>query len=329
MRTLTLAAAVAAVASAGAVAAQPTPDHFKPFEFLIGHCWTGTFPDGKATNTHCYEWMLDRAFIRDRHVVKSSGPDYKGETVYYLDGATGSVKYRYWNTIGGLSDGALGTDAKRIQIVEDVYRGKDGKTQKFQGEIERLSDTQYRASTRTWDGKAWKALWSITFTRIDAAAPTAAPGGKEALDKAVQQLRETRGRWNVTTEFLKPDGSIAKTVTGTYDFDWVVEDRVLKGVSEISELGSKSAILFHVNEGKGLIEMASVGKDGHLWVMTGPAGGETRTTPDMPMSDGSTMKLRFTRYNVAADRFESKMEVSTDAGLTWVPGNHQTFVRKR
>ena len=74
--------------------------------------------------------------------------------------------------------------------------------------------------------------------------------------------------------------------------------------------------------------MASVGPDGHLWVMTGPADGEVRTTPDTVLPDGSTRRLRFTRFNVTADRFESRMEFSTDGGVTWQPGNHQIFARK-
>jgi CubicO group peptidase (beta-lactamase class C family) len=45
------------------------------------------------------------------------------------------------------------------------------------------------------------------------------------------------------------------------------------------------------------------------------------------MSDGSTLQLRFTRYNVEPDRFESRMESSTDGGATWTQGNHQVFVR--
>ena len=172
------------------------------------------------------------------------------------------------------------------------------------------------------------ALFALGLAAMSAAAEPS-PEAKAALDHSIRQLRESHGAWNVTTEFLKPDGSVAKAASGTYTFEWVIEDRVLRGVSEIPELANKSAILFYVNEGKGLIEMASVGRDGHLWVMTGPAGGETRTTPDVPMSDGSKMRLRFTRYNVTRDRFESKMEVSPDGGATWAPGNHQVFVRKR
>ncbi len=61
--------------------------------------------------------------------------------------------------------------------------------------------------------------------------------------------------------------------------------------------------------------------------MTGPAGSETRTTPPVPMSDGSTMLLRFTRFNIMPNRFESRMEVSMDGGGSWKPGNHQVFKR--
>jgi hypothetical protein len=324
----TLAFLIASLGGAAAYA-NTTPEHFKPLEFLVGHCWTGTFPDGKAKDTVCYDWMLEGRFIRSRHTVKSNAPDYKGETIYYRDGASKKLSYRYWNTDGGYSDGILDADGKVLRINEEVYHGPDGKKLRFQGEIERLSDTTYQARTRSWDGKNWKAAWAITFTRSDAAPSDASGERKAAFEKAVGQLRETHGKWKVTTEFLKPDGSIAKAATGTYEFDWVVKDRILKGESDIPELGNKAAILFYVKESKGLIEMASVGNDAQLWVMTGPADDEARTTPDTPMSDGSTLKLRFTRFNIQPDRFESKMELSTDGGATWAPGNHQVFVRRQ
>jgi hypothetical protein len=62
--------------------------------------------------------------------------------------------------------------------------------------------------------------------------------------------------------------------------------------------------------------------------MTGPLGGEVRTTPPSPTADGGSLQLRFTRYNVMADRFESRMEVSLDGGASWQPANHQLFRRR-
>ncbi len=157
-----------------------------------------------------------------------------------------------------------------------------------------------------------------------AAESEAAPG---PFETSVAQLRQAVGLWNVTTTQYGEDGAVAGVASGTYRFDWIVRDRVLAGRSDNPDWQQSSGILFYVNERRQTIEMASVGADGHLWVMAGPAGGETRTTPPTPLADGRKMQLRFTRSAVTADRFESRMEVSLDDGKTWKQGNHQIFVR--
>jgi hypothetical protein len=63
--------------------------------------------------------------------------------------------------------------------------------------------------------------------------------------------------------------------------------------------------------------------------MTGPLGGETRQTQVFQTPKGDDMRLRFTRFNVTPDRFESRMERTSDGGKTWVPGNHQVFERMK
>lgn len=167
----------------------------------------------------------------------------------------------------------------------------------------------------------------LLLTLPDALVAQGAPSA-EALSHSVEQLRHAVGTWDVTTSFLGPDGSIARSVQGTYEFDWVVPDRVVGGRSAIPELGQAGGILFYVRERTGEIEMISVGADGRLWVMTGPLGGEVRQTPEYPTEDGGRGALRFTRYNVLPDSFESKMEYTSDGGRTWTQGNHQTFRRR-
>ena len=132
---------------------------------------------------------------------------------------------------------------------------------------------------------------------------TGQAGTPPVLQEGIEQLRLTHGNWAVVTEFLNPDGSIAKSVEGTYRFTWVVMDRVLT------------------------IAMVSVGAEGTLRVMTGPADGKTRTPPPVRGAEGKDTQLRFTRFNVKPDNFESKMEYSTNGGATWLPGNHQRFRR--
>lgn len=150
---------------------------------------------------------------------------------------------------------------------------------------------------------------------------------QDALQISVDELRNAQGKWDVVTEFLNPDGSVAKSVTGNYEFDWVVPGRILSGQTHIPELQQTSAILFYINEKDSKIEMVSVGPDGKLWIMSGPLGGDQRMTQEYATSDGGTGQLRFTRYNVKDDSFESKMEYTSDGGETWVMGNHQLFER--
>ena len=166
---------------------------------------------------------------------------------------------------------------------------------------------------------------AVTVLWLATAAPVAAD---TAFDTSVNELRQVIGEWNVVTEDINPDGSIARSVDGTYTFEWVIPDRVVTGRAEAPAIGRVSAILFYVNESKGHIEMVSVAADGELWIMTGALGGDTRYTQEFPTPEGATGQLRFTRYNVSVDSFESKMEYTTDGGETWTPGNHQVFTRK-
>jgi hypothetical protein len=166
------------------------------------------------------------------------------------------------------------------------------------------------------------ALLSFLFVPFAEASETIPMG----FASAVEQLRSAVGLWDVQTTQFTDDGTVARVACGTYRFEWIVPDRVLAGRLDIPDWKEASGILFYVNERRATIEMASVGADGRLWVATGPAGGETRSTAPMPRGrDG--MQLRFTRFNVTADRFESRMERSLDGGLSWKPGNHQVFKR--
>jgi hypothetical protein len=148
-----------------------------------------------------------------------------------------------------------------------------------------------------------------------------------AMHRSVAEIRHAIGVWDVTTEFLADDGSVRNAVDGNYRFSWVVEDRVASGTNVLPAIGIRSGILFYINEAAQTIEMVAVGPDGRLWIMTGPLGGDTRYTQEYEDSSGGIGQLRFTRYNVTEDGFESKMEYTDDGGATWKPGNHQVFRR--
>ena len=172
------------------------------------------------------------------------------------------------------------------------------------------------------------ALATAFVTSDPVFAQDAGSSTEQAVSPALEQLRHVIGTWDVTTTFIRPDGTEAGSFDGTYTFSWVMEDKVVQGISTIPQFKMASGILFYLRPGTGEIEMVSVGGDGQLWTMTGPQDSETRETPLVAMPDGSTLKLRFTRFNVTPDRFESRMERSTDGGETWSLGNRQVFNRR-
>src|ERR1700755_3369496 len=98
------------VLAASSLQAQQSPSSqaspFAPLEFLVGHCWRGTFPDGKQTDEHCFEWVYDRKFIRDRHTVRGGAP-YGGETLYSWDPVAKRIAFAYWNTEGQMMNGQV------------------------------------------------------------------------------------------------------------------------------------------------------------------------------------------------------------------------------
>lgn len=187
-----------------------------------------------------------------------------------------------------------------------------------------LRRAHYEASGRRRGAARFAALAAACLSGWQ---PGPAPA-QTPLETSVDELRQVIGQWHVVTEEINPDGSTARTVEGTYTFEWVVPDRVVAGRAEAPAIDRVAALLFYVSEADEKIEMVSVAADGHLWVMTGELGGNIRHTATFPTADGGIGQLRFTRYNVSADSFESMMEYTTDDGLTWTLGNRQVFTRR-
>ena len=67
-----------------------------------------------------------------------------------------------------------------------------------------------------------------------------APQQGSELERAVAQLRGTVGRWNVTTHFLKPDGSVARSVEVSYEFTGVVPPDAFESRMEYTGDGGRT-----------------------------------------------------------------------------------------
>src|SRR5215813_3113108 len=94
----------------------------QPMAFLAGHCWKGTFPDGKRTDEHCFAWLYGGKALRDVHTVRSPGqPDYVGETIYYWNSADKRVEYLYVENAGGISKGTMQPSGTELTFPPTQY----------------------------------------------------------------------------------------------------------------------------------------------------------------------------------------------------------------
>ena len=109
MHEWTAAAAILLAGMAMAAPAEAPPAPYQPLAFLVGHCWKGTFPDGKATDEHCFSWIYGGKFVRDEHVVhRGEGhADGLGESIYVWDAASKQLQYLYIESAGGFSRGTV------------------------------------------------------------------------------------------------------------------------------------------------------------------------------------------------------------------------------
>jgi hypothetical protein len=175
MRVTTTVAALAALLCPTLAGTADSP--LAPLAFLAGHCWTTDIDGGRETDTHCYEWMHGGQQLRDRHVVRGDKPDYLGETVYAWNGERKRVEFRYWNSLGGQSDGYLEVAADgTLKFLDDRYVGPDGVAYVFASEMTRPAEGEYRILTRYREGDAWKDMWTRHFRRA-AAVPALTGSG--------------------------------------------------------------------------------------------------------------------------------------------------------
>jgi hypothetical protein len=142
---------------------EPKPD-FKPLEFLVGRCWTGPFAGSNKVDEHCFEWVFDKKFIRDRHIVRGT-PDYKGETIYGWDPIAKKLSYWYWNSEGLVIVGTVEYTPDGI-VFPSRYATAEGPVE-LKATWKQLSNDAYSVSSAQRAGTGdWKTMWTMEMKRI-------------------------------------------------------------------------------------------------------------------------------------------------------------------
>jgi hypothetical protein len=162
-----------ALAGASSAGATPTGAPLQPLAFLVDSCWQGTFPDGKAADTHCFTRDLGGQILRDRHTVTGGTSAYAGESVYAWDPESSRIRYEYWSTDGGHSSGSVIDETGRLVFSDERHVGADGTVMVIRSTWQRDGDDAYFVVTEQRDGDAWQEMWRMRMARV---APAAACG---------------------------------------------------------------------------------------------------------------------------------------------------------
>jgi len=153
-----------ALLASPAAFAEPV-DALKPMAFLAGHCWKGTFADGKQTDEHCFSWLYEGRALRDVHTVRTPGrPDYVGETTYYPDVTARNVAFLYIENLGGVSRGTMQPEGNALVFPPTQYVA-EGESLTYRVRWTRVGDDAYEAWSEAQAKDGWATMFRMTLRR--------------------------------------------------------------------------------------------------------------------------------------------------------------------
>ena len=155
---LASAAALATPTQASAIEA-----HFKPLEYLVGHCWRARFKNGQE-DVQCYRSLYAGKLLQSTHVVEGSQPRYEGTSIFSWDAANKRVRYHYFTSTGAVSEGYFDNRAEGI-VIPERHVGDDGKVTELETRYERDGPDAYKVVTREKTAQGWVERWTLRYQR--------------------------------------------------------------------------------------------------------------------------------------------------------------------
>jgi hypothetical protein len=141
---------------------------YQPLAFLADHCWKGALPGGKQTDEHCFSWIYDGKFLRDRHTVRAQGrPDALGESIYFWNSSATQLEYLYIESDGGFSRGPVSMD-KDVLVFPNASFVENGKTMVYRSRWQRSGIDAYDVVTEFQAKDNWVPGFKVHMVRLAA-----------------------------------------------------------------------------------------------------------------------------------------------------------------
>ena len=147
----------------------PAAAPYEPLAFLVGHCWKGNFPNGAATDEHCFSWIYGGKFVRDEHVVHREGKaDEFGESIYVWDAAAHELQYLYIESAGGFSRGTVAAEGDALVFPPTRYVQK-GEEQTYRSRWRHAAPGAYDVVTEFQVKDRWVTGFTLHMQQVSAA----------------------------------------------------------------------------------------------------------------------------------------------------------------
>ncbi|MDX2145744.1 MAG: hypothetical protein SFV19_20490 [Rhodospirillaceae bacterium] len=107
---------------------------FAPIAFMAGSCWDGPLPDFVSASTglppqtvsHCVRWRLENQVLTDTLRMDATTPPVQGESNYYWDAETKTLRYIFWSVDGRFSTGTVKAEGDTLIFDDERLFGRKG-----------------------------------------------------------------------------------------------------------------------------------------------------------------------------------------------------------
>ncbi len=144
-------------------------------------------------------------------------------------------------------------------------------------------------------------------------------------EEAQERLDHIVGKWAFRTDFLTRTGEVRRSVEGTEEARYLIDDRVVELTTNVSGSTSKGWLFYDTVSDE--FKLTSVDARGDLWVLSGDLETYVITSQPKTQSNGRELTIRFTHENIREDSFEAIFETSIDGGKSWWTRSRQYMKR--
>jgi hypothetical protein len=135
---------------------------------LAGHCWSGTYPDGKVSDTQCYSVQFDRLLrgtIKVTGTVGNQPINFEGDSVYAWNAKANRVQYTLWARDGSYGTGEMYAEGEYL-IFPPVATADS--RHEMRAVWARIDADSFMVTREQRQDGVWTKILEVTYRRTEA-----------------------------------------------------------------------------------------------------------------------------------------------------------------